>query len=123
MNSKVVKFEGQAGADAKANIPADCPLNEQVILALQTVYDPEIPLNIYDLGLIYNIDINDSNDVEVQMTLTAPGCPMAAHIVQQAEQAIAALESVGKVSVELVWEPAWTQDRMSEAAKLELGLL
>lgn len=122
MNSKLVKFgAGQAG-EKKLDIPTDCPLEEQVIKALQTVYDPEIPLNVYDLGLIYNISISESNDVAVQMTLTAPGCPVAGHIVAQVEQAIRSLEAAHEVDVELVWEPAWTQDRMSDEAKLELGL-
>lgn len=95
---------------------------ERVILALKGVYDPEIPVNIYDLGLIYNVDMNDEGHVDVQMTLTTPGCPVAQTFPGTVEQAVNQVEGVSDCSVELVWEPPWTQDRMTEAARLELGI-
>jgi FeS assembly SUF system protein len=98
-------------------------LQEKVIAALQTVYDPEIPLNIYDLGLIYRLVIAPSNAVKVEMTLTAPGCPVAGDIVAAVKQRIEAIPEVPKAEVELVWEPPWTRERLSEAARLELGMM
>jgi len=92
-----------------------------VIEAARTVYDPEIPVNIYDLGLIYTIRINDKGNVNVEMSLTAPGCPVAGILPGQVADAIAALDGAGEVEVKLIWEPAWTPDRMSEDAKLALG--
>lgn len=95
---------------------------ETVIEALRTVYDPEIPVNIYDLGLIYEADIGDDGSVAVQMSLTAPGCPVAGEMPGMVAQAVAGAEGVGEVTVHLVWEPAWTPERMSEDAKLALGM-
>lgn len=95
----------------------------QVVAKLHTIFDPEIPVNIYDLGLIYKISISAQNDVIVEMTLTAPGCPVAQTFPNTVESTILQLETVNSATVILVWEPAWTQDRMSEAAKLQLGLL
>ncbi|MCH7712305.1 MAG: metal-sulfur cluster assembly factor [Chloroflexi bacterium] len=89
--------------------------------SLKAVYDPEIPVNIVDLGLIYDVQINDSN-VYVQMTLTAPGCGMGPYIAQQAEWAIQELEGVEEVEIELVFEPAWTPDLISEDARASLGI-
>lgn len=97
-------------------------LEAKIIEALKTVYDPEIPVNIYDLGLIYKIDINDDSFVKVDMTLTAPGCPVAQTFPGIVENAVASVEGVTSATVELVWEPAWTTERMSEVAKLELGM-
>jgi len=97
-------------------------LNEQIVEALKSVYDPEIPVNIYDLGLIYNIDINDDAFVKIDMTLTAPGCPVAGTFPGTVESAVRLVEGVSDVVVELVWDPPWTQDRMTEVAKLELGM-
>jgi len=93
----------------------------QVWEALKKCYDPEIPVNIVDLGLIYEVKVEDG-DVNVRMTLTAPGCPLSAWIARQAEEAIRALEGVSDVHVEMVWDPPWTPDRMSEEAKKALGL-
>lgn len=90
--------------------------------ALRTVFDPEIPVNIHDLGLIYGIDISDTGEVVVRMTLTAPNCPMAGVIVMQVEAKVKAVEGVTGVKVELVWDPPWTPDRMTEAAKLDAGI-
>ncbi|STX29432.1 metal-sulfur cluster biosynthetic enzyme [Legionella beliardensis] len=97
-------------------------LKENVIAALKTVYDPEIPVNIYDLGLIYDINVNEKHHVHIQMTLTSPGCPVAQTFPGTVEQAVNQVEGVSDCTVELVWEPMWTQERMSEVAKLELGI-
>ena len=94
-----------------------------VVEALHTVYDPEIPVDIYELGLIYDIDIGPSGDVAIKMTLTAPGCPVAGTMPDMVKDAVGTVESVGKVDVELVWDPPWSREMMSEAAQLELGLL
>ena len=91
--------------------------------ALRTVHDPEIPVNIYDLGLVYKNEIESDGSVHVEMTLTAPGCPVAGEMPQWVADALAAVEGVGEVNVQLVWDPPWTQDMMTEAAKLELGML
>ena len=100
----------------------DATLRDQVIDALRTVYDPEIPVNIYELGLIYDIAIDDSGAVAIEMTLTAPGCPVAGSMPGTVQEAVAAVPGVSKVDVELVWDPPWDQSRMSEAAQLELGM-
>ena len=94
----------------------------EVIAALQTVYDPEIPVNIYDLGLIYGLDIDPDGSTRVLMTLTAPGCPVAGILPAQVADAVAAVPGIGKVEVELTWDPAWDKSRMSEVAQLELGM-
>lgn len=97
-------------------------LRERVISALKSVYDPEIPVNIYDLGLIYSLDIDESGNVQVDMTLTAPGCPVAQTFPGTVENAVRAVDGVVDARVELVWDPPWTQERMTEEARLELGL-
>ncbi|KTD08718.1 SUF system Fe-S cluster assembly protein [Legionella jamestowniensis] len=97
-------------------------LKEAVVAALKTVFDPEIPVNIYDLGLIYDIAINEEQHVHVQMTLTTPGCPVAQTFPGTVEQTVNQVEGVNDCTVELVWDPPWTQDRMTEAARLELGI-
>jgi len=97
-------------------------LKDQVISALKTVFDPEIPVNIYDLGLIYGIAVDDQQQVHIQMTLTSPGCPVAQTFPGTVEQAVNQVEGVSDCSVELVWEPPWTQERMTEGARLELGI-
>jgi len=98
-------------------------IEREVIKVLRKVFDPEIPVNIYDLGLIYDIDIDPDDNVHVRMTLTAPGCPVAGTLPPQVEQQIEAIEQVKGATVELVWEPQWTKDMMSEAAQLQLGLV
>lgn len=104
--------------------PQQKAIEEKVIEAIKTVYDPEIPVNIYELGLIYDIDVDpDSSAVHVRMTLTAPGCPVAGSLPREVQTRIEAVPGVSQASVELVWDPPWTKDRMSEAAMLELGLL
>lgn len=93
-----------------------------IIAALETIEDPEIPVNIYELGLIYDIIRADNGDVAITMSLTAPGCPVAGEMPAQVARAVAELGDVGQVSVSLVWEPAWTKERMSEDAKLALDM-
>ena len=97
-------------------------LKTEIIEALKMVFDPEIPVNIYDLGLIYDIEIDDKSNAQINMTLTAPGCPFAQTLPGMVENAAKTVEDINEVAVELVWDPPWTQDLMSEAAKLQLGM-
>ena len=92
-----------------------------ILEALREVYDPEIPVNIYDLGLIYDVHVDEYGVVDIEMTLTSPACPVAGILPGQVEQKVREVNGVADVTVELVWEPAWSMDRMSEEAKLELG--
>jgi FeS assembly SUF system protein len=101
---------------------ADDTLLNRVIDGVREVYDPEIPLNIYDLGLIYRIDINEQNHVAIDMTLTSPMCPVAGSLPGEVEMAARGVDGVSEVVVELVWEPTWGPEVMSEAARLELGI-
>ena len=110
-------YTAHAGESLKEPAPVE---EADIIEALKTVKDPEIPVNIYDLGLIYSIASAASGDVQIEMSLTAPGCPVAGEMPQQVANAVAALATAGRVSVTLVWDPAWTPDRMSEDAKLAL---
>ena len=96
---------------------------ETIIKELKTIFDPEIPVNIYDIGLIYKIEIINKDSVRVLMTLTSPNCPVADSLIQEVDQKIRALEGVEKLSVELTFEPPWSEDLLTEEAKLELGLL
>jgi FeS assembly SUF system protein len=96
---------------------------EAIIAMLKTVYDPEIPVNLYDLGLIYKIEINPDKNVTVEMTLTAPGCPAADYLMEDVRMKVASVEGVRHVDVRLVFEPEWNKDMMSDEAKLELGFL
>lgn len=98
-------------------------LEDDIVLALRQVYDPEIPVNVYDLGLIYDVQADADGQVFIKMTLTAPNCPIADDVVAQVREAVADVPGVKDVEVELVFEPEWTTDRMSEEAKLELGML
>ena len=98
-------------------------LKINIIDVLQKVYDPEIPISIYDLGLIYNIDIKENKDVDILMTLTTPHCPVAQELPKQIEDAVTTLEEVKRVRVGITWDPPWTQDMISESGKLELGLI
>lgn len=98
-------------------------LRTKVIESLRTVYDPEIPVNIYEMGLVYAVEIDNLGNVDITMTLTSPMCPVAESLPLQVETQIQAIEAIGNINVNLVWEPPWTMDRMSEDAKLELGLL
>jgi len=102
---------------------SDTALEQRVVAALRSVYDPEIPVNIYDLGLIYVVHVDEHSVVNVQMTLTAPACPVAGTLPGQVENVLRQVEGVRDASVELVWDPPWDQERMSEEARLTLGML
>ncbi|MFP1645588.1 SUF system Fe-S cluster assembly protein [Pontitalea aquivivens] len=99
------------------------PLYDSVVEACRTVFDPEIPVNIYDLGLIYTIDINDQNEVDIVMTLTAPGCPVAGEMPGWVADAVEPLDGVKQVNVQMTFEPQWGMDMMSDEARLELGFM
>jgi len=101
----------------------DHPLYDQVVNACRTVYDPEIPVNIYELGLIYTIEINDEDEVKIIMTLTAPGCPVAGDMPGWVIEAVETVPGVKSADVELTWEPPWGMDMMSDEARLELGFM
>ncbi len=108
---------------ASGDIPIRHPFREAVIDAVRTVFDPEIPTNIYELGLIYELDIDAQMNVVVRMTLTAPGCPVAGEMPDWVRDAVAGVEGAGTVEVELVWDPPWDPSRMSEIARLETGFM
>jgi FeS assembly SUF system protein len=97
-------------------------LKEKVILEIKKIYDPEIPVNIYELGLIYNIDIDEKNKVNIDMTLTSPNCPVAESLPNSVKDSVLKVDGVSDVDLNLVWDPPWDKDKMSEAAKLELNL-
>ncbi len=98
-------------------------LEGNIVEALKTVYDPEIPVNIYDLGLIYELEVDNYNNVDIQMTLTAPNCPVADDLLRDVKSAVQTVDGVQKVVVQLVFDPPWSQEMLSEEAKLELGFL
>lgn len=108
---------------AASTIPADelARLTDDIVMALKTVYDPEIPADIYELGLIYKIDIEDDRSVKIDMTLTAPGCPVAGEMPGWVQNAVGAVEGVSDVEVNMVFDPPWTPDRMSEEAQVAVG--
>jgi FeS assembly SUF system protein len=97
-------------------------LKEKIIEEVKKIYDPEIPVNIYELGLIYKIEVDEKNKVNVEMTLTSPNCPVAESLPNEVKENILKVEGVSDVNLNLVWEPPWDKDKMSEAAKLELNL-
>jgi len=97
-------------------------LKEKVILEIKKIYDPEIPVNIYELGLIYNINIDEKNKVNIDMTLTSPNCPVAESLPNSVKENVLKVDGVSDVDLNLVWDPPWDKDKMSEAAKLELNL-
>ena len=97
-------------------------LKEKIVSEIKKIYDPEIPVNIYELGLIYNIEIIETNKVNIEMTLTSPNCPVAESLPKMVKDNILSLEGVDDVDLKLVWNPPWTKEKMSEAAKLELNL-
>ena len=98
-------------------------LGESVVKALKTIYDPEIPVDIYELGLIYDVMINEANDVKILMTLTSPNCPVAETLPMEVEEKIKSIDAVQSAEVEITFDPPWSKDLMSEEAKLELGML
>ena len=112
-----VTSEETAEAPAESN-----PLKEKIVEALKTCYDPEIPVDIYELGLIYRLDVDADGQVEVDMTLTSPACPVAGSLPPEVESKVQGVEGVRQVKLEVVWDPPWTMENMSEAAKLQLGL-
>lgn len=121
-----VKFAPEEKPVVPPDVRAVSPVNQgsleqRVIDAIRNIYDPEIPVNIYDLGLIYQLEIRDA-DAFVKMTLTAPGCPVAGSLPGQVEAVIKSVEGVNDARVELVWDPPWTQERMTDEARLALGL-
>jgi FeS assembly SUF system protein len=112
------------GPSAQPALPADevARLTDDIIAALKTVYDPEIPADIYELGLIYKVDIADDRKVTVDMTLTTPNCPSAAELPTMVENAVASVAGVGEVAVNVVWDPPWDQSRMSDEARVALNM-
>lgn len=98
-------------------------LEGDIVQTLKTVFDPEIPVNVYDLGLIYEIEVDNYNNVDIKMTLTAPNCPVADDVVRDVQGSVKTIKGVNKVNVDLVFDPPWTQDMVSEVGKFELGLL
>jgi FeS assembly SUF system protein len=116
------KVETAAPVETKSASIEKKLLEGKIIAAISKVYDPEIPVNVYELGLIYGIDIADDNSVTVRMTLTAPGCPVAGSLPGEVEKQVESVDEVKEAEVILVWEPAWDKSRMSEAAILQLGL-
>ena len=103
--------------------PETDELRQAVVAAIRKIYDPEIPVNIYELGLIYDIAIDGEGDVTIQMTLTSPQCPVAETLPPQVQQMVASIPGVSEAKVDIVWEPPWSMDKMTEAAKLQLGLV
>lgn len=118
--------EAPASTDATSTLVADAEKTEAlrpaIVKALSTVYDPEIPVNIYELGLIYDIVVDAGGVAGIRMTLTSPGCPVAQTLPVEVASKVKAVDGVADARVDIVWEPAWTKDRMSEAAKLQLGM-
>jgi FeS assembly SUF system protein len=112
-----------AAHQSKSPAAGAAALTDTIVAALRTVHDPEIPVNVYDLGLIYRIDLKDRDAVEIDMTLTAPGCPVAGEMLSWVQQAVSDVEGVRQVKVNLVFDPPWDKDKMSDDAKLELGLV
>ncbi|ALU25661.1 DUF59 domain-containing protein [Myroides odoratimimus] len=98
-------------------------LGENIVKMLKTIYDPEIPVDIYELGLIYDVFVNENYDVKILMTLTSPNCPVAETLPMEVEEKVRSIDNVKSVEIELTFEPSWTKDLMSEEAKLELGML
>ena len=98
-------------------------VEEKIVKMLRTVYDPEIPVNVYDLGLIYSIEVDDEKNVHIELTLTAPNCPAADFIIEDVRMKVESIDDVKSVDIQLVFEPEWDKDMMSEEAKLELGFL
>lgn len=111
-------------AASESALPADevARMTDEIIAALKTVYDPEIPADIYELGLIYKVDIADDRKVTVDMTLTTPNCPSAAELPNMVENAVASVPGVGEVAVNVVWDPPWDQSRMSDEARVALNM-
>ncbi len=98
-------------------------IEQNIVAAIKTVFDPEMPVNVYDLGLIYKIDVSNNFDIDIDMTLTSPNCPMVDQIIEDVRAAVKSVESVRGVSINIVFDPPWSRDMLSDEAKLDLGLL
>lgn len=124
MNDETAPVEAKAALLQESSLPAEelSRISEDIVSALKTVYDPEIPADIYELGLIYKVDIKDDRTVDVDMTLTTPNCPAAAELPQMVENAVASVQGVGPVNVQIVWDPPWDPSRMSDEARLILNM-
>jgi FeS assembly SUF system protein len=123
MSAQTVQFQlTPSQAACNQGLKNDTSLDDRVIAAIKTVYDPEIPVNVHDLGLIYGISIDNQGRVDIRMTLTSPACPVAGSLPCQVERIVGEVSGVNDARVELVWDPPWTQARMSDAAQLELGI-
>ncbi len=114
LNLPVLGQQPAPPAAAEAPLPADAPLQERIVAALRTIYDPELPLNIHDLGLIYDIKVGPEGAVAIRMTLTTPACPVAGSLVGEVQRKVASLPGVTDVKVDLVWDPPWDKSRLSE---------
>ena len=112
----------QAAAESSMSAEEISRLSDDIVAALKTVYDPEIPADIYELGLIYKVDIKDDRAVDVDMTLTTPNCPSAAELPMMVENAVSSVQGVGPVTVQVVWDPPWDPSRMSDEARLVLNM-
>src|SRR6202046_5074254 len=115
------RLEDEPKASALSQVELDA-LTDQLVDQLKTVFDPEIPVDIYELGLIYKVDVADNKDVTVDMTLTAPGCPVAGEMPVMVKTALEGIDDIGEVTVNMVFDPPWTPEKMSEEAKLELNM-
>jgi FeS assembly SUF system protein len=115
--------ETQQASAATPNPTQTQGIEEKVVEVLRTVFDPEIPINIYELGLVYNVDVTPTADVVIRMTLTSPACPVAGTLPPEVENKVRAIPGVTSAKVDLVWDPPWSMENISEAAKLELGML
>ncbi|MAL63399.1 MAG: SUF system Fe-S cluster assembly protein [Alphaproteobacteria bacterium] len=123
MNDSLHTTDPEAESEGDISASTKGALKEDVIAAIRECYDPEIPVNIYDLGLIYEVNVSASSKVELVMTLTSPHCPVAEILPAQVKSRVELVEGVDEVDLELTWEPPWTPEQMSEAAKLELGFM
>ena len=123
MNDTLYTNDPEAGTEGDISTSPEGTLKEDVIAAIRECYDPEIPVNIYDLGLIYEVNVSASSKVELVMTLTSPHCPVAEILPAQVKSRVELVEGVDEVDLELTWDPPWTPEQMSEAAKLELGFM
>jgi FeS assembly SUF system protein len=124
MDNLIESGNGVAPEDVDQPTPAEIEkLRSEVIAALKTVFDPEIPVDIYELGLIYKLEVSSDRSVSIDMTLTSPACPVAGSLPGDVEAKVRAVDGIGGVRVELVWDPPWDMEKMSESAKLELGFL
>jgi FeS assembly SUF system protein len=121
MNAEPLKIEVVPQGSALSPEELDA-FTQKLVTAMKTVFDPEIPVDIYELGLIYKVDVADNKDVAVDMTLTAPGCPVAGEMPEMVKSALQTVEGIGEVVVNMVFDPPWTPERMSEEAKLELNM-